>query len=333
MLFKYWLFLFIFLTNISCWAQDVKDSDAKAEDAVLKAEDAVLKEEDADAKAEDTDAKPEDADAKTKVLFVNNQDHDVAMYVDRLDENGDHRMVEIGTLAEGATDTIEASIGEEFSFADGGRIRTVRIDNQEENLLMIGPEEFRVRCDTSKGPIHINVIPKWAPHGVSRFLALVKSGYFDGNALLVDQSAARFGIGPDYNLRTEIRDHPLQDDRPIEELTPFRPSYVSFIGGAGSNTRTSEIFIVMPDAPEAELNELGQYPWATPIGFVDYEDLLDVGSKWYSDQEEERDSPDPSRIYEEDGYDYLRKEFPDLSYTGKCVIVPFPAPEEEKDEL
>lgn len=318
MLSKSLLFVFLFLTKISCWAQEQNDGDGKREGA--------------DA------GDGENADggvAKAKVLFVNNQDHPVSIYWSRANEKGDHHFLEIGKLEEGATDTIEASIGEEFSFADGGRIRTVRIDQQEDNVLLIGPEEFRVRCETSEGPIHINIVPRWAPHGAARFIALVKAGYYDGNALLVDQSAARFGIGPDHIARTELQKHPMQDDRSMEGLLPFRPSYVTFVGGAGSNTRTSEVVIIMPNAPDAELNELGQYPWATPFGFVDSDNLVNVGDKWYNDQEgeEKRESPDPSKIYEEGGYDYLRREFPDLSYTGKCEFVPFPSPDEGKEEL
>lgn len=31
--------------------------------------------------------------------------------------------------------------------------------------------------------------------------------------------------------------------------------------------------------------------------------------------------PDPDRIYDEDGYDYLRANFPMLDYINRCYVV------------
>src|SRR5689334_2037570 len=45
------------------------------------------------------------------------------------------------------------------------------------------PESFRVRLDTTKGPIVLEVQRAWAPHGVDRFYRLVREGYFDDAAI------------------------------------------------------------------------------------------------------------------------------------------------------
>ena len=49
-------------------------------------------------------------------------------------------------------------------------------------LLMaqgVAPPTFRVRLDTSKGPIVIEVHREWAPRGADRFYELVASRYYD----------------------------------------------------------------------------------------------------------------------------------------------------------
>jgi hypothetical protein len=45
------------------------------------------------------------------------------------------------------------------------------------------PDVTRVSCDTTKGPVVIEVHPAWAPLGAARFLELVESDYFSDVAL------------------------------------------------------------------------------------------------------------------------------------------------------
>jgi Peptidyl-prolyl cis-trans isomerase (rotamase) - cyclophilin family len=43
------------------------------------------------------------------------------------------------------------------------------------------PQLFRVRLETTKGPIVIEVHRDWAPHGADRFFELMTARYFDDN--------------------------------------------------------------------------------------------------------------------------------------------------------
>src|SRR5262249_61536517 len=43
------------------------------------------------------------------------------------------------------------------------------------------PDRFRVRLETSKGAIDIDVHRDWCPHGADRFHELGTSGYLDDN--------------------------------------------------------------------------------------------------------------------------------------------------------
>src|SRR5215831_13955793 len=61
------------------------------------------------------------------------------------------------------------------------------------------PASFRVRLETSKGPIVIEVHRDWAPHGADRFYELVTSHYFDDNRFFRVHAGqwAQFGINGD----------------------------------------------------------------------------------------------------------------------------------------
>ena len=44
---------------------------------------------------------------------------------------------------------------------------------------LAAPADYRVRLDTTRGPIVIAVHREWAPNGADRFYELVAAGYFD----------------------------------------------------------------------------------------------------------------------------------------------------------
>lgn len=190
------------------------------------------------------------------------------------------------------------------------------------------PETKKVVCGTTRGDIRINVKPFWSPRGATRFLELAHKDlqYFDGCAInrVVPEFLTQFGIGADYAKRTKFRiNKDIPDDPPLDPPIPFRPGYMSY-AGRGPDSRSSEVFIVMPDTPQKQLDYFGGgNTWETPFGYVEKEDLNIVAS-WYSygDMTPFGDGPDPQLIYEEDGYEYLKKDFPKMDYIRGCAIVP-----------
>jgi len=169
------------------------------------------------------------------------------------------------------------------------------------------------------------VKPYWSPRGASRFLALVRQGYYDGVALsrVVPEFLVQFGIARDVDLRSEWSDSTFHDDVPTEYLK-FEPGYVSFAGN-GPDSRTTEIFIVMPGTGQEQLDYLGENSWETPFAVVQGSDSDDgVLTRIYSgygDMPPEGKGPDSARIYDIDGYDYLAENFPNLDYIERCYIV------------
>jgi len=183
----------------------------------------------------------------------------------------------------------------------------------------------RVVCATTKGEIRADIRPLWSPLGAARFLDLIGRDlrYFNGCALnrVVPEFLTQLGIGADYDQRTRFRSDVILDDPPQPEIK-FKPGFLSY-AGSGEHSRSSEIFIVMPDTPQSQLDYFGENSWETPFGYVLPEDLPVVGSfHSYGDMAPWGNGPDPQRIYEQDGYEYLAEEFPEMDYIKGCAIVP-----------
>src|SRR3954471_20841252 len=81
---------------------------------------------------------------------------------------------------------------------------------------LAAPAEFRVRLDTTKGPIVIDVHRDWAPNGADRFYELVTSHYFDDTRFfrVVAGRWAQFGINGDPKVATVWRSKTIPDDPP-----------------------------------------------------------------------------------------------------------------------
>lgn len=94
---------------------------------------------------------------------------------------------------------------------------------------------------------------------------------------VVPQFLIQFGIAKDYELRTEVSDIAIWDD--YDEGIEFEPGFISY-AGSGPDSRTAEIFIVMPNASTDQLERFGENAWETPFGFVEGD--LSVLSKIYS---------------------------------------------------
>ena len=204
------------------------------------------------------------------------------------------------------------------------RVRRVWLQEETETFVF-GPTEISVSCSTTEGTIRARIIPEWSPHGATQFLHLVNIGYYDGVALhrVVKNFLAQFGISPNYEkFRKVWRNTYIPDDPPRPDLK-FQPGMLSF-AGSDPRSRLTEVFVVMPNTPQQQLDYFGKYPWETPFGYVEQEDLELVVGKWYSgygDRELQGNAPDPQKIHEKDGYGvYLKEKFPSLSYIGFCQI-------------
>jgi peptidyl-prolyl cis-trans isomerase A (cyclophilin A) len=169
------------------------------------------------------------------------------------------------------------------------------------------PDQFKVRFETTKGNILIQVEREWAPIGADRFYTLVKTGYLNGDRFfrVVPNFIIQFGVSADPKLTSRWLHANLKDD-PVRENN--MRGTVSF-ATAGPNTRTTQLFINTND--NVRLDGSGFAPFGRVIDGMNVVDQIFSG---YGEQ------PDQKRI-EAEGNAYLEKDFPNLDYIKTATIL------------
>lgn len=176
-----------------------------------------------------------------------------------------------------------------------------------DEFVLLAPKQLYVLCDDLSWTVH----PEWSPRGASRFLELVRTGYYDGVAIhrVVPKFLAQFGIKEE---RPSIKDDPPQGIK-------FEEGYASF-AGAGRHSRSTEVFVVMPETPQHQLDAFGSNPWETPFAVVLNPRKLRAWENEYGDTPPWGSGPDPVKI-RESGEAYLQSDFPNLKYVNSCKMV------------
>ena len=247
--------------------------------------------------------------------------------------------------ASGGEMTIQTYHGHLFSY-DCGNMRhfiSAPSDTSEVFVVLLGEaSEVPVRClttadgGTERDEFIVLVRPDWSPRGAARFLDLVRAGYYDGAALnrVVPGFLTQFGISADFKMRTEWGDSVIPDDpKPTDPPVPFRPGMLSY-AGSGPDSRTTEIFVVMPETDPETLEYFGENPWEVPFGIIQGDVAASPVARWYSygDMPPWGSGPESERIYMEDGYQYLAQEYPRLDYVERCLILdPWESSETEEE--
>jgi cyclophilin family peptidyl-prolyl cis-trans isomerase len=177
----------------------------------------------------------------------------------------------------------------------------------EANLArdMAGPDALSVRLDTTKGAIHIKLVPAWAPLGVQRFLELIDDGFYSQIAIYraIKSFLVQFGVAK----HAQRSYQKIQDD-PLIGI-PIQTGSVCF-AASGPNTRKNQICLWLGDFPD-----FGKSPWETPIGKVTAESmpvLLSLFTGYGDIPQCGGQGPDPHKL-EELGNEYLAP-FPQLDY-------------------
>jgi len=179
-----------------------------------------------------------------------------------------------------------------------------------------GPPTYKVKLDTSKGPVMIEVTRAWAPKGADRFYELVKSGFYDDARFFrvirnPRPFMAQFGINGDPGVNAKWTNANIEDDPVKEHNTRGKITFAT----AGPNTRTTQLFINYAD--NSRLDAQGFSPFGEVVSGMEVVDQL------YADYGEGQPSgmgPDQERI-EKEGNAYLAKNFPNLDYIKTARVV------------
>jgi peptidyl-prolyl cis-trans isomerase A (cyclophilin A) len=177
------------------------------------------------------------------------------------------------------------------------------------------PDTFRVRLETSRGVILLEIHRDWSPHGADRFYNLVSAGYYDGVRFsrVIQGRWAQFGINGDPKISTLWRARTIPDD-------PRRAANVRgtiAYAFAVPNGRTTQLFINLQDNSATH----DQEPFV-PFGKVI--EGLEVADALYAEYGESAGggirAGRQARLFEE-GNAYLEREFPRLDYIIRASVV------------
>jgi peptidyl-prolyl cis-trans isomerase A (cyclophilin A) len=178
------------------------------------------------------------------------------------------------------------------------------------------PPVFRVRLDTTKGPIVVEVHRDWAPHGADRFYELVTTGYYDDNRFfrVVAGRWAQFGINGDPAVAKAWRDRPISDD-------PRRQSNVRGMVAfafAVPNGRTTQVYIALSDL-SAPQDDQGFVPFGRVTSGMDVADALnsEYGERSGGGIRAGRQQP----LFD-GGNAYLDRAFPRLDRITRATVMP-----------
>ena len=165
------------------------------------------------------------------------------------------------------------------------------------------PAAFRVRLETSKGPIVIQLHRDWAPNGVDRVFQLVEEGYYNDVRFfrVVPGFVVQFGMHGDPATNAKWAAQKLTDD-PVKGTN--KRGTVTFAQTPMPDTRSTQLFINLGD------NAMLDQQRFAPIGeVVEGMSVVDALYSGYGDQ--------PSSRQEEiaaGGNAFLKANYPKLDF-------------------
>ncbi len=177
------------------------------------------------------------------------------------------------------------------------------------------PDVYRVRLETTKGNVVLELRRAWSPQGADRFYNLVKAGFFERVAFFraIDGFMVQFGLHGEPAVQRAWNAYSIPDDPAAGNSNKRR--YITFAKKGNPNSRTTQVFINYRD--NAMLDSMG----FTPFGeVVEGMDVVDSFYKGYGEGAPKGKGPDQMKLQSE-GNAYLEREFPELDYVEKAVLL------------
>jgi peptidyl-prolyl cis-trans isomerase A (cyclophilin A) len=176
------------------------------------------------------------------------------------------------------------------------------------------PAEYKVKLETTKGDVIIQVHRDWAPLGADHFYQLVTKGYYDNNAFfrVLKGYIVQFGMNGDPKV-TARWNTPIKDD---PHNMSNKVGTVTFAKTGRPDSRTTHIFINLDNNGEA-LDADGFTPFGEVISGMENVNNLYTG---YGDGPPSGAGPDQEALTH-GGNSYLKKDFPNLDYIVKATVI------------
>jgi peptidyl-prolyl cis-trans isomerase A (cyclophilin A) len=176
------------------------------------------------------------------------------------------------------------------------------------------PPQFRVRLETTKGAIVIEVHRDWAPRGADRFYELVTSGYYDDSRFfrVVKGQWAQFGINGDPRVATRWRTMTIPDDPNKASVVRGRVAFAF----KDPNGRTTQVYISLRD------NTAQDTQGFAPFGeVVEGMDIADALNSEYGEDSGGGIRGGRQQALFDGGNAYLDREYPRLDRLIRARIV------------
>jgi peptidyl-prolyl cis-trans isomerase A (cyclophilin A) len=178
-----------------------------------------------------------------------------------------------------------------------------------------GPDQYKVRLQTTKGDVVILVHRDWSPLGADHFHELTKMGFYNDNYLFraLKGFVVQWGINGDPKVNKDWSEIPIRDDPP---KVSNKMGTVVF-AMAGPSSRTTQVFINLGD----------NSPSLDPQGFTPFGEVIqgmeNVQNFFmeYGDGPPGGNGPNQAAIADI-GNGYLEEHFPKLDRIKKAEVVP-----------
>jgi len=175
------------------------------------------------------------------------------------------------------------------------------------------PAKFKAKFETTKGNFVVEVTREWAPKGADRFYNLVKIGYLNDIAFFrnIGGFMVQFGINGDPKVNAKWQKAQIADDKVAKSN---QRGFITF-ATAGPNTRTTQLFINF--GQNGNLDGMGFSPFGQVVEGMEVVDSLHNG---YGEGAPRGRGPRQDLVQDQ-GNEYLKKDFPQLDYVKKATIV------------
>ena len=176
------------------------------------------------------------------------------------------------------------------------------------SLNETAPATYKVRLDTSAGPVVIEVHRDWAPLGADRFYNLVKNGFYDDVRFfrVIPGFMAQGGMSGDPAIQKIWGRNNINDD-PVKQSN--KRGFVTFAKTAAPNSRSTQIFINYGD--NSSLDSQGFAPFGQVTSGMETVDKFGNYGR--------NNVPDQGMITSE-GNAYLQRDYPKLTVIKKATI-------------
>jgi peptidyl-prolyl cis-trans isomerase A (cyclophilin A) len=141
-------------------------------------------------------------------------------------------------------------------------------------LTAKAPDDFKVKFDTTKGAVVIELHRDWAPKGVDRFYNMTRNGFFTGARFfrVIPNFMAQFGISGDPAVNEAWEKARLTDDPPNGKSNVR--GMVSYGTTGQPNSRGTQLFINYKD--NSYLDKQGFVPIGQVVEGMEVADMLNA---------------------------------------------------------